>query len=114
MPRRPSALAVMLALVLSAAGPAAAQEAADTVCRGTALGGTTCAATAPRPEPRPPNFEPPRGLDAVRVKPDPDLQAPTLIPARRTNSFGQTRLGPGDGGLGGPCRRDALGNLHCR
>ncbi len=67
-----------------------------------------------RPLARPPDFEPRRGLDAVRVKPDADLKAPSLIPAWRTNSFGQTRIGPDEGGLNGPCRRDALGNLHCR
>lgn len=113
-------ITIAIATLAMLAGPAAAAPAQDTaaaLCRPTALGTTSCPPAALRPVPRPPDFDPPRGLDAVQQKADPDLGTGKLIPQRRTNSFGQTRTGPGEtgaGGASGPCRRDALGNLRCR
>lgn len=103
-----------LAGAIGAAAHGAAGQTKGTVCRGTALGSTVCVEAVPRPEPRPVEFDARRGLDAVRAKPDPDLGPPEIVPPRRTNSFGQTRIGPDARGTGGPCRPDALGNLRCR
>lgn len=111
---RSTGYALALAGLAAAMPVAAAAQSTGTVCRGTALGSSACTASVPRPEPRPVEFDPRRGLDAVRVKPDPDVGPAVIVPPRETNSFGQTRIPADARGSGGPCRRDALGNLRCR
>jgi hypothetical protein len=101
------------ALVLMLAGrPGAAEE---QLCQLNAFGSVRCLGpVVPPPEPRPPLLEDQSGLDALLIRRPPESGFGDLVPARRTNSFDQTRIGPGEAARGGaPCRRGALGNLRC-
>lgn len=110
MPRVLFPSLLLVATVSAASLPVAAQD----VCRPNALGSVSCLGPAvPPPPPRDAGDN--RGIDAVLDLPPPERVSRTLIPARRTNSFGETLLDPGEGGpLGGPCSRGTLGHLRCR
>lgn len=106
-------IACAVAFTLLLAAPMAA---AQSVCRTGALGSVGCLGTsiAP-PPPRQPADTPRDGLEAVLERTPPEAFGRDLIPARRTNSFGDTLLERGEGdATGGPCRHDALGHLRCR
>lgn len=99
--------AVLVGLALSGA-PATG----EVVCRPDTLKTTVCQGAGPRPEPRPPNRKPARGLEQVLDRPAVGETSPGFIPARRTEGLGGMVI---DGGTGpGLCRPDALGNLNCR
>jgi hypothetical protein len=109
----------MLVLIGVALQAVAAPVPAQTVCRPNTLGRGSCIGYTPPPVPRPasPLESSGAGLGGVIDRPGSASKAPGLVPAGRTNSFGDV-LVPAPGNTGalrpGPrCRTDTLGNLRC-
>jgi hypothetical protein len=103
MSRAATLLALTLVLVPDA--PAGAQ----TTCRASALGSVVCPVKAPPP--RQPYQADTQALDRVRREATPPAGPPVLVPARRTNRLGSTRVDAAR--PVGRCRPDRLGNLLC-
>src|SRR4051812_9349259 len=97
--------AVLVAVALTAAGPAAA----DTVCRANELGTVRCPDPGLRPMPRPIYRQPVQGLDRVRAKPEIDNPNPDFIGSQDLNRLGDVLTGGSVGA--GSCSTDTLGNM---
>ena len=106
-------------LVLIGAALQAIAAPAQTACRPNTLGRGSCIGYAPPPVHRPinPLESGETGLAGVIDRPGAASKAPGLVPAGRTNSFGDVLLrapGQPDASRPGPrCRTDTLGNLRC-
>lgn len=96
--------------ILVWASPGLAED--ERVCRQNALGSVACPGDGPRPQPRPVYRSDVQALDRVDAKADARREPERFVRSRETRRLGGTTTVPG--GLSGPCRANALGNLHCR
>lgn len=109
----PGLLALILVLAAGSGAPAQALE----VCRENALGQVACTGTPTHGlDPITPFATPEKsGLSRVQRQPRDLDPAPKFLPSTRTNSFGDTVIGPADSRPPRPrtCVPDAFGNLRC-
>jgi hypothetical protein len=90
------------------------QSAAQTICRSNSLGKEICRPGAIRPMPRPALLEEGQGLELAVEDRKPEASGPVIIPSRKQTRLGTTLPDRSANPIGGPCKRDRLGNLICQ